>query len=260
MLLKRVIPNILLSENALYKTKNFKNKKYIGDPINTVKLFNDLEVDELIILDIDSSKRKVKPNLKLIEEIVSEAFMPICYGGGIDDIEIAKKIFASGVEKISINSKAIQDLGFIEKLAKIFGNQSIVLSVDIKKNLFGKFKIYSHKDNKNINLDYKSFIKRCIDNGVGEILLTSVDKEGTLSGFDLELINIISNSFSVPLIANGGGSDLSDIKAAFQNGASAVSCGSKFVYEGPYKAVLINYLNENEIYEINNEKIITDND
>ena len=163
MLLKRIIPNILLSENALYKTTNFKNKKYIGDPINTVKLFNDLEVDELIILDIDSSKRKFEPNLKLIEEMVSEAFMPICYGGGIDDTEIAKKIFASGVEKISINSKAIQDLDFIEKLAKIFGNQSIVLSVDIKKNLFGKFKIYSHKDNKNINLDYKSFINTSFD-------------------------------------------------------------------------------------------------
>ena len=142
MLLKRIIPNILLSENALYKTTNFKNKKYIGDPINTVKLFNDLEVDELIILDIETTKKKLEPNFNLIEKMTSESFMPICYGGGINNIETAKKIFAAGVEKICINNIAIQNPNFIEKLAKVFGSQSVVLSLDIKRDIFNQFKFW----------------------------------------------------------------------------------------------------------------------
>ncbi|CAH1528188.1 AglZ/HisF2 family acetamidino modification protein [Vibrio rotiferianus] len=251
MLFKRVIPSILFSDGGLHKTVKFKNKKYVGDPINTVRLFNDLEVDELILLDIDASRQALGPNFELIEEIASECFMPVCYGGGIRSLEDAERIFQTGVEKVAINHQSFKNKQLISDLAQVFGSQSIVLSVDIKKSFFGSYKLFSHKEKKNLSISYLKHIEECVEAGVGEVLLTSVDREGTLSGFELDLISEVSSSVSIPVIAHGGGNTLSDIQSAFESGASAVSCGAKFIYEGPHRAVLINYLNHSEYNVIN---------
>ncbi|MCF2857411.1 AglZ/HisF2 family acetamidino modification protein [Pseudoalteromonas sp. SMS1] len=251
MLFKRVIPSILFSDGGLHKTIKFKNKKYVGDPINTVRLFNDLEVDELILLDIDASKQNRGPNFELIKEIASECFMPVCYGGGVRSLEDAERIFQTGIEKVAINHQSLNNKQLITDLAKVFGSQSIVLGVDIKKSFFGSYKLFSHTDKKKLSHSYIKHIEECIEAGVGEILLTSVDQEGTLSGFDLDLIAEVSSVVNVPVIAHGGGSTISDIQSAFKGGASAVSCGAKFIYEGPHRAVLINYLNQSEYNIIN---------
>ncbi len=251
MLLKRVIPSLLFSCDGLYKTVKYKNKSYVGDPVNAVKLFNDLEVDELVLLDIDASKKKAGPNFNLIEEVASECFMPLCYGGGIKSVKDAERIFSAGVEKVCINSQAMVDLELVTQLSKIFGSQSIVVSIDVKTTWWGKEKLFSHRHNKYDNRTVKRYAKDCADAGAGEIFLTSVDREGTMAGLDLGLIDSISRAVDIPVIAHGGAGSIEHILDAFNSGASAVSCGSKFIYEGPHRAVLVNYLSEEEYQVIN---------
>jgi imidazole glycerol-phosphate synthase subunit HisF len=251
MLMKRVIPCLLFSSDGLYKTSKYKNKKYVGDPINTIRLFNDLEVDEIILLDIDASKKNTGPNYDLISDIASECFMPLCYGGGIFSIKEAEKIFSLGVEKICINSSALKDLTLITELSRVFGSQSIVVAIDTKCNFLGKTKLYSHIKAKMLNIPIIQYVKDVASAGAGELFITSVHLEGSMSGFDLEQIAIISKEVNIPIIAHGGGGDLSHIISAFESGASAVCCGSKFIYQGPHKAVLINYLSVDEYLQIN---------
>jgi len=250
MLRNRVIPALLLNQTGLVKTTQYKNPKYVGDPINVIRIFNDKEVDELLLLDIYASKEKRQPNYNLIKELAGECYMPMTYGGGISNFEQADKIFSCGVEKICLQSAVIYNPSFISDLAKHFGTQSIMISVDVKKNSFGQPSFFHASEEKILELDLLSLIKKFVNSGAGEILLNVVDKEGTLSGPDLNLIQRISQLIEVPLIAAGGIASLADIKAAVDAGASAVAAGAFFVYYGPHKAVLITYPKYSELEKL----------
>ena len=241
MLKNRVIPTLLIKDDGLVKTTNFKSHKYVGDPINAVKIFNEKEVDELIILDIDASRFGKEPNYSLIEQFAGECFMPLCYGGGVSSIKQAREIFSLGVEKISIQTACYKDTNIIKELAQQFGNQSIVTSLDIKKNWRGKYLLYSSKEKKTIDTPWLDFLRTVVNLGTGEVLINSVDRDGTLSGVEIELIRDACNSVDIPIIASGGVRGLNDIKSAIDAGASAVAAGSFFVFTGPHRAVLITY-------------------
>ncbi len=244
MLRYRIIPTLLLHNKGLYKTVKYsiKKGKYVGDPINAIKIFNDKEVDELIFLDIDASKEKRGPNFDIIKNIATECFMPVGYGGGITTIEEIKTIFQIGIEKVILNTILLEDMSLLKESSKIFGSQSIVASVDIKKNLFGKYKIYNSSKQKNINYNIESHIRDLELNGAGEIYISSVDRDGTLEGYDIELIKSIIKDIKVPVIINGGAKDINDFSQAIKEcSISAVSAGSMFVFKGPHKAVLITY-------------------
>ncbi len=240
MLSKRVIPVLLIQDNNLVKTIGFKSPIYIGDPINTIKIFNEKEVDELVILDITASRRK-SINYDLLSRINKEAFMPVAYGGGITTLDEAQKIFALGYEKIVLNQAAISQPKFITSISGLCGNQSVVICVDVKKNIFGKYYVYDYIKKKNTNQQVISWIKECEQRGAGEIILQDVDREGTFSGYNLELISSISNAVNIPVVALGGASNVDDLKKGISSGASAVAAGSMFVFYGPHKAVLISY-------------------
>jgi cyclase len=241
MLQHRVIPALSLCDRGLVKTRKFKDPKYIGDPINAVRIFNDKEVDELMLLDICASKFRREPDFELIEQIAGECFMPLAYGGGVRSISHAKRLFSLGIEKVCIQTAALQDAEFISRLSSEFGSQSIVASVDIKRNWRGKPKLYQSASSRILNVDWLNIVLQVVDAGAGEVLLNSVDRDGTLSGPDLGLIQLASNRINVPLIAVGGISSLSDIKDCVDSGASAVAAGAFFVYHGPHRAVLITY-------------------
>lgn len=244
MLRYRVIPTLLLHDKGLYKTVKYsiKKGKYVGDPINAIKIFNDKGVDELIFLDIDASKEKRGPDFNMLKNIASECFMPVGYGGGITTMEQIKQIFQIGIEKVILNSVLLEDLSLLKNASKDFGAQSIVASVDIKKNLFGKYKIYNSAKQKNSDLDIKKYLQSLEDNGAGEIYISSVDKDGTFEGYDIELMKDIVKNIKVPVIINGGARSVDDfVKVIKECNVSAVSAGSMFVFNGPHKAVLITY-------------------
>lgn len=250
MLQHRVIPVLLLKNNGLVKTTRFKEPKYVGDPINAIKIFNDKEVDELMLLDIMASKEKREPNFALIEQIAGECFMPLAYGGGITTFEQAQKLFSLGIEKVCIQSSAIENPDLITELAEHYGSQSIVVSIDIKKSWLGKYELYHASKAKSLSLNWKNYLIEVIEAGAGELVLNAVDKDGTLSGPDLELIKTATSLSKVPLVALGGVASLSDIKAAINAGASAVAAGAFFVYHGPHRAVLITYPKQDELKKI----------
>lgn len=250
MLKNRLIPVLLLKENSLVKTIKFQKPNYIGDPLNTIHIFNQKEVDELIILDIESSKLGLEPNYQLIKEISSECFMPLTYGGGIRSLDQAKKIFDLGVEKICIQTEAMRNLNFISDLSNLYGSQSIVLSIDIKKDFFKNYKVFSSSISKIISKDWFIWLKKLSNSGCGEILINSVDRDGTLAGPDLDLIKIASKGINIPLIALGGVSNLQDIKLLIDSGADAVAAGSFFFYYGPKRGVLITYPSYDEVKKL----------
>ena len=247
----RVIPTLLLKDQGLYKTIKFKNPTYVGDPINAVKIFNEKEADELCFLDITATIEKREPNYKVISDIASECFMPLSYGGGINNFEQAKKLFDIGVEKIIFSSSIHNNEDLIKKLSNHFGSQSIVACIDVKKNFFGNYKVYSHSGKKNTNKDPLNFAVKLQKIGVGEIIINSIDKDGTMTGYDIGLISGIANCLDIPVVACGGASSVNDFsKAVKEGGASAVSAGSLFVFHGKHKAVLISYLTNDEIKSI----------
>lgn len=243
----RVIPCLLLQDKGLVKTVKFKDPTYLGDPINTVKIFNDKEVDELIFLDIGATVENREPPFKLIQEIATECFMPLGYGGGIRSLEHMRRIFSLGVEKIAINSYAVENPGFIQDAAELFGSQSVVVSIDAKKNWFGKYEVYTHGGKKNTHLDPADFSQKVVDLGAGEILINSIDRDGTQHGYELELVKRVSEAVSVPVIACGGAGSLQHLSEALQYGASAVAAGSLFVFQGRHRAVLINFPTQQEL-------------
>jgi cyclase len=241
MIRKRVIPVLLLQNNGVVKTVNFKKAKYIGDPINTVKIFNDKEVDEIIILDIDATKKKKEIDYALLKDIVSESFMPLCYGGGISSIDQIRKIINCGIEKISINSKAIENFSFVNEAAKHYGSSTIIVSIDVKKDFFGNYRVYSNQGQ--IKTKYKAleFAKIAEEQGAGELLINSISNDGLMTGYDYDLIESVANAAQIPVIACGGAGSLQHLQQAFDKNASAAAAGSMFIYKGPHKAVLINY-------------------
>lgn len=242
MLKTRVIPCLLLKNQGLVKTVKFKDPKYVGDPINAVRIFNEKEVDELIFLDITASYENRKPNFKLISDIASECFMPFSYGGGIRDLNDIREIFNLGVEKVVINSFAVENPSFIKKASDLYGSQSVVVSIDVKKTLLGKYEMHTAGGKKNLKLDPVTFAKQMEIMGVGEIFLNSIDRDGTMQGYDIELIKKVSESVNIPVIACGGAGKPEDFTDAVKKGgASAVAAGSMFVFHGKHRAVLINY-------------------
>lgn len=250
MLKHRVIPALLLRNGGLVKTTQFKNPMYVGDPLNAIRIFNDKEVDELMVMDITASKERREPNYALIEQFAGESFMPLAYAGGIWNISHARELFSLGVEKICMQSAALENPSFISELASQFGSQSVMVSVDIKKNWLGKPKLYQSVTGKLMDTAWTDKIHDLISAGAGEVLLNAVDKDGTLKGPDLSLIQQASSSIDVPLIALGGVSSLADIKACVEAGASAVAAGAFFVYHGPHRAVLITYPKYHELEQL----------
>lgn len=237
----RVIPVLLLKGDGLVKTVRFRKDNYIGDPINAVRIFNDLEADELIFLDITATEEKRKFSLEIIQEIGDEAYMPFAFGGAVSSVEDALQIVSAGAEKVIICSKAIENPGVISEIASAIGNQSVVISIDYKKNLFGKYSVYAKRGSAKSNFSPVEFAKMMEDKGAGEIMLHSIERDGMMDGYDLEMILKVSAEVSIPVIACGGARDLNDMKLAVSNGAHAVAAGSLFVYHGPRRAVLINY-------------------
>ena len=247
---KRVIPVLLLNGEGLVKTVKFKNPKYVGDAVNCVKIFNDKEVDEIAIIDITSLNIRTEPNFELLKDFTSEFFSPLSYGGKIRSINQIRKILSIGVEKVIINSAAIEDPDFLRKACLEFGSSTIVGSIDVKKDIFGRSRVYISNGRKNTGKTPMEVIKQFEESGVGEILLNSIDRDGTKMGFDLEMINTLSKSVTIPVIACGGANDVNDFILALKNGASAVAAGSKFVFNGRHNAVLITYLSEDENYKL----------
>lgn len=242
MLATRVIPVLLIKGEGLYKTIRFKDPRYIGDPINAIRIFNEKEVDELVLLDIEASIIKKPINFELIEKIASEAFMPVGYGGGIKSVEDAKKLFTLGIEKVIINSALLDNIELIGEIVKIYGSQSVVVSLDVKKNIWGKYDIYHKSGTVKSKFVLNDYIEKIISLGCGEIIIHSIDRDGLMKGYDMNLLSMITNSVSVPTVACGGAGSLEDLsKAVIDSNVSAVAAGSIFVYHGKHKAVLITY-------------------
>lgn len=238
MLKPRVIPTLLLKDRGLYKGEKFKKHSYIGDPINTIKIFNDKEVDEIIILDIGSKNR---PDFEYLKKVTREAFVPMCYGGGIKTFEDARKLFQIGFEKICLNSLYFENPSEIIKIIKVYGSQSVVLSIDVKKNFFGKYKIFTQNGKVKQQKSFMDVISDIKNISFGEVLLTNIDFEGKMSGYDFELLELVKNRLTMPLIIHGGANSKIDLEMAIQKGADACACGSMFVFHGINKAVLITY-------------------
>ncbi len=247
----RVIPILLLSGDGLVKTIQFDQPKYIGDPINAMKIFNDSEVDELILIDITSGRNGHAPQWAQLSEIISEAFMPVTYGGAVREFAQVEKLFLTGVEKIAFNTAGSIHPALLEKTAHAYGNQSVVASIDVKKNFWGRYDTfvdYGRKPNKVAPVEYA---RRMEELGAGEILLNSIDRDGTRSGYDLEIIQEVSQAVSVPVVACGGAHELKDFhRAIYGAGASAVAAGSMFVFHGKLRGVLINYPRPAELREL----------
>jgi len=246
MLSTRVIPMLLLKDQGLVKGEKFRNHRYIGDPINAVRIFNTKEVDELVFLDIMTNQNGGKPDYGFLADIASEAFMPFGYGGGLTEVADIERLFKVGVEKAIINTGTF-DLDFIKDASRIAGSQSVVASIDVRKSLLGKYEVYTRSGTCNTKVDPVTHARRLEEAGVGELIVCSMDREGTLRGYDLELISRVSTAVSLPVVASGGAGSIGDMERAAMAGASAVAAGSMFVFHGKRKAVLITYPKYSEL-------------
>lgn len=251
-MLRRVIPCLLFKDSGLVKTTKFKDPRYLGDPINIIKIFNEKEVDELVLLDIDATQEGRKPNFEFLSVIASECFMPLGYGGGIKELSDITKIFEVGIEKVILNTQAICNPTVVQEAAHRFGSQSIVVSIDVRKSLFGKYEVYSHGGKIRTGLTPLEHAQHMEQLGAGEIIINSIDQDGVMNGYDIALLKKISSSVSVPVVALGGAGAMQDlVKAIEEGGASAVAAGSMFVFQGKHRAVLVNYPSEKELEIIN---------
>ena len=248
MLRSRIIPCLLIHNKGLVKTVKFKEPKYVGDPINAVKIFNEKEVDELIVLDIDATKENRGPNLKMIKNLADECRMPLCYGGGINTVEQAVKIISLGVEKVALSYSALKDIELCQQIGDIIGNQSVVVVIDVKKKkLFGGYDIYTHNGTKKSKWKLFDFIAKLEEIGIGEIVINSIDNDGVMQGYDIPLLESVREKCTMPITALGGAGRLDDIKKMISKFKTiGVAAGSLFVFKGKYRAVLISYPNRQE--------------
>lgn len=243
----RVIPCLQVTEGELFKTRRFKDPLYLGDPINAVKLFNDLECDEMVVVDIRATLGKREPDYALIEEFASEAFMPLAYGGGITSIEQIRRILKIGIEKVVIGTAAV-DGALVSAAAETFGSQSIVVSVDVRKTLLGRREVWVASGTKNTGFDPCAYAARMEQSGAGELFVQSIDLEGSRGGYDLGLMSDVSRAVSVPVIGCGGAGSLDDIRKLLRSsGVAAAAAGTMFVLHGKHKAPLISYPRPHEI-------------
>lgn len=241
MLRARVIPCLLLRNGGLVKTVRFGDAKYIGDPINAVKIFNEKEVDELVLLDIDASKRCSEPNYGLLADIASECFMPLCYGGGVKSVDQALRIVQLGIEKVAVNAAALADPGLVSELSAVLGAQSVVVGIDVKRDWLGRYRVYDASSGKLTDQVPENYAAVLAQAGAGEIFLNDVDRDGTQEGYDLKLVGKVTEAVSLPVIASGGAGRCEDFAKAVKAGASAAAAGSLFVFQGRHRAVLISY-------------------
>lgn len=253
MLRSRIVPCLLVRNKGLVKTIQFKDSKYVGDPINAVKIFNEKEVDELIVLDIDATKEKRPPNFKMIQDLAVECRMPLCYGGGIKTIEQAKEIIKLGAEKIALSSIIFEDRSRIKEIAEAVGVQSVIAVLDVKKKgFFGKYQVYINNGTKATGKGPISVAKELETLGVGEVVINSIDNDGMMKGYDLKLVELIRDAINLPLTVLGGAGTIQDIKQLIRKyKVIGVAAGSLFVFKGKYKAVLINYPTRDEVKELN---------
>ncbi|GAA3982787.1 AglZ/HisF2 family acetamidino modification protein [Pedobacter ginsengiterrae] len=251
MLRPRIIPSLLVHDNGLVKTVNFKNAKYVGDPINAVKIFNEKEVDELAVFDIDATVLNKEPDYALIEKLANQSRMPLCYGGGVKTVEQAQRIFGLGIEKIALSSAVINKPELIMEIADRVGSQSVIVVLDVKKKLLGGYEVYTHNGKKSSGINPFKFIEEAEKLGAGEIIINSIDQDGVMKGYDMNLIDKVREKISLPMTVLGGAGSLDDIgKVINKHGIIGVGAGSLFVFKGVYKAVLINYPNRSEKDEL----------
>ena len=237
----RVIPCLLLARSGLVKTTGFREPRYVGDAINTVRIFNEKEVDELILLDIEASRAGREPDYARIADIVDEAFMPIAYGGGVRSLEQAGKLIGIGIEKIVVNTAAIDDPTIVSAIADRFGSQAVVVSIDVRRNWLGRFRVCRTAGGGSTRIDVEAHAQASVAAGAGELMLNDVLRDGTGRGYDLDLIRSVAGRVDVPVIACGGAGSLAHLGEAVKAGASAVAAGSLFVFVGRHRAVMINY-------------------
>jgi len=247
LLRNRVIPVLLVKDHGLVKTTRFANPKYVGDPINAIRIFNEKEVDELALLDISATRGSHGPNFELVQDVASECFMPLAYGGGIRGIEDAKRLFGLGVEKVVLRSAAMVNLRTVTAIADFAGSSSVTVSIDVRRTKFGRQQLYCPDAPRHGESDWSGFLTRAVEAGAGEIILNAVDRDGTMAGMDTDLISVAARTTTVPLVAVGGVGSLAHIKAGVHSGADAIGAGAFFVYHGPRRAVLITYPRHDEL-------------
>lgn len=239
---RRYIPILLLKNGGLYKTLKFGKPTYLGDPVNTIKIFNDKLVDELVFLDIAAARSRAAPNFDLLKEIAGECFMPLAYGGGLKSVEQVRQILAIGFEKVVVNTAAWTDPDLVPALSRVFGSSTVIGSIDVKRNWIGREKVYIRGGNEAIPMGVVEWAQELERRGVGELIINSIDKDGEMTGYDIDLIRRVANGVSVPVIAAGGARDKNDLNAAVEDaGASASAAGAMFVFQGKHRAVLISY-------------------
>lgn len=248
MLIPRVMPCLLLQDGRLVKTVKFKNPSYVGDPVNAIKIYNEKEVDELIVLDIAATAERRPPNYELLRELVDECFMPLCYGGGIRSIEEIKTLLGLGIEKVAINSQAFRDPGLITKAAELYGRQSVVASIDVRRTFGGRASVFTENGRTDTRADPAEYATKMEQLGAGEVLLNSIDRDGTWEGYDIPLIRRVTSAVGIPVIACGGAGKVGDFgQAVKEGGASAVAAGSMVVYQGKGLGVLIRFPTRQEL-------------
>jgi imidazole glycerol-phosphate synthase subunit HisF len=242
MLRPRIIPCLLIHEGGLVKTVGFKAPKYVGDPVNAVKIFNEKESDELVVLDIDATVNGAPPDFAVIAHLAAECRMPLCYGGGVRTAADAKRIIGLGVEKVAISAAAVERPQLISEISAEIGRQSVVVIADVKRKLLGGYELRTHNGSKAHRTDPVSFVQDAVEHGAGEIVINSIDLDGTMKGYDLTLARRIRQAVNVPVTFLGGAGSLSDVEALIREvGLVGAAAGSLFVFKGAYRAVLINY-------------------
>jgi len=247
----RIIPIVLLSRHGAVKTVRFRKPSYVGDPLNIVRIYSMKEVDELILSDIDASKHRCVPDFDFIEKIAGEAFMPVTYGGGVETVAQARQLISIGLEKVSLNSAALGDPLLVRKLSDVLGSQSVVASIDVRRTFRGAYRVVSHAGRAVPERDPLRWAEQLVRSGAGELLVNAVDRDGTMTGYDLDLLRLFAGRFNVPIIACGGAGSVADITDAMRaTRLTAFAAGARFIYEGRYRAVLPNYLSAPDRAEI----------
>lgn len=248
MIRPRIIPCLLVERGRLVKTVEFRRPTYVGDPINAIRVFNDKGADELVLLDISATREGRGPDFELVEKVASECFMPLCYGGGVTSVEQMRRLLGLGVEKVAINTSAVEQPQLVCDAAAEFGSQAVVVSIDVKRRRRGGAEVVTHSAGKRTGLDPVRFAQEAERLGAGELFLTSVDRDGTMRGYDLDLIRQVTESVGVPVVACGGAASGRDLLAAIEDGgASGAAAGSMFVFTGRHRAVLISYLTADDL-------------
>lgn len=258
MLRPRIIPSLLYHDKGLVKTVNFKSPKYVGDPINAVRIFNEKQADELAFFDIDATVMGKEPDYRLIEKLANQSRMPLCYGGGVKTKEQAQRIFGLGIEKIALSSAITQNPKLVTEIAERVGSQSVVVVLDVKKKVFGGYELYTHNGKKATGINPVKFAAEMQQLGAGEIIINSIDHDGSMKGYDMTLIEKIAEVTPLPVTVLGGAGSLHDIEKVIEKHlVIGVAAGSLFVFKGPYKAVLINYPSQeekNKIFKVDNNE------